>query len=268
MWTSIQTLAPFLEMIEAEKEDQVTEMTPPPRRHFSRRGVELMVAIIVASIFCLLSGPYLYRLYRRERLRMAAQEISRVIAAARLKAVKSNAQVVLQIDAERREARVWIDDPKSNFLQDSGETTVLAVRLRSGVFFRYAPNGDRVNGPDAVAFDTYRGNPELVDRVVFTPDGALVPPESSWSKAPARPVAGNAAIPHGSINCGKAEACRGVYVSDRPGGGPAANRNTFRVSVNDFGPSGRVTILKWLPLSEGGNPGESDYVPSPWKWVD
>src|SRR5215470_7896902 len=243
-------------------------MTQPPRRQLSRRGVELMVAIIVASIFCLLSGPYLYRLYRRERLRVAAQEISTVIAAARLKALKSNGQVVLQIDPEKQEARAWIDDPPNNFLQDPGETTILAVRLRSGVFFRYAPSGDRVNGPDAVAFDTYRGDPRLVDRIVFTSDGALVAPESSWSKAPARPAAGNASVPYGSINCGKTEACRGIYLSDRPDGGPAANRNTFRVSVNDFGPSGRVTILKWLPLSDGGNSGESNYVPSPWKWVN
>jgi hypothetical protein len=62
--------------------------------------------------------------------------------------------------------------------------------------------------------------------------------------------------------------CRGIYISDSPATGPEANRNTFRVSVNDFGPTGRTTILKWLPLSQGGNPEETNYVPPPWKWAD
>ena len=68
------------------------------------------------------------------------------------------------------------------------ERTLLRLRVRSGVFFRYAPSGDRVNGADSVAFDTYEGNPELVDRIVFRPDGTLVPPESPGSKPPLRPA--------------------------------------------------------------------------------
>jgi len=237
-------------------------------RGFSRHFVEVMVAIIVASIVCLLAGPYLYRLYRRERLRIAAQEISTAISASRLKSIRLNRQIVLQIDPAARLALAWADDPPFNFIQDPGEPTLLRFRMRSGIFFRYAPSGERVNGEDSVAFDGYNGNAELVDRIVFRPDGVLIPPESPGSKTPLRPAVETAAVPYGSINCNPGDSCRGIYVSDRPGGGPEANRNTFRISVNDFGPMGRVTILKWLPPSQGGNPGETDYVPPRWKWVD
>ena len=243
-------------------------MAQPRGRGPSRRFVEVTVAIIVASIVCLLAGPYLYRLYRRERLRIAAQEIATVILASRLNAIKLNRQIVLRIDPAARLALAWADHPPFNFIQDPGEPTVLRFRMRSGVFFRYAPSGDRVNGQDSVAFDGYNGDPKLVDRIVFRLDGTLVPPQSPGSKTPLRPAAVTATVPYGSINCNPDDSCRGIYVSDRPDGGPEANRNTFRISINDFGPTGRVTILKWQPLSQGGNPGETDYVPPPWKWVD
>ena len=226
-----------------------------------------MVAIIVASIVCLLAGPYLYRLWRRERLRGAAQEVYTLIIAARLKAVNLNQRVVLSINPPTRLIVAWTDAAPFNYVQDPGEPTVLHLRLRQGAFFQ-SPNGDEVNGPDSVAFDTYGGNPEIVDRVVFRPDGTLVIPQASNSKAPMRPAALTATVPYGSINCNPGKTCRGVYLSDRPRTGQQGEPNVFRVSVSDFGPTGRISILKWLPPSEGGNPGENNFVPSPWKWVD
>jgi type II secretory pathway pseudopilin PulG len=243
-------------------------MAQLPEHRVSRRAVEVMVAVIVASIVCLLAGPYLYRLYRRERLRVAAQEMATVIRAVRLKAIQQGRQAVLWIDPASRATVGWAEEPPYNFIQDPGEPTLVRFRMRSGVFFRYSPDGDGVNGADAVAFDTYVGNPKLVDRIVLRPDGSLVPPESPGSKAPLRPAVNTARVPYGSINCAADTSCRGIYLSDRADGGPEARRNTFRVSINDFGPTGRVTILKWMPSSEGGNRGETDYVPPPWKWVD
>ncbi len=225
-----------------------------------------MVAIIVASIVCLLAGPYLYRLWRRERLRFAAQEVYTHVVAARLKAVKLDQQVLLWINPSTRLLLAWADVAPRNFVQDPGEPTILHVRLRERTVFR-APE-EKVNGPGAVAFDEYRRDPELVDRVVFRPDGTLVPPEAVNSKPPLRPAAYTATVPYGSVNCGPGGSCRGIYLSDRPLPGPGETGNTFRVSVGDFGPTGRISILKWLPRSEGGNPGENNYVPPPWKWVD
>jgi len=55
--------------------------------------------------------------------------------------------------------------------------------------------------------------------------------------------------------------------SDQPLTGDVANRNTFRISVDDFGPVGKASLLKWVPTSEGANAGEVNYVPSPWGWA-
>lgn len=226
-----------------------------------------MVAIVVASIVCLLAGPYLYRIWRRERLRVAAQEIYTLVLAARLKAVKLDQRVVLWINPSTHLIVAWAEGAPFNFVQDPGEPTVLHLRLRTGVYFQ-SPNGDEVNGADAVAFDTYGGDPEIVDRLVFRPDGTLLTPQGGNSKAPMRPAASTATVPYGSINCNPANTCRGIYISDRARTGPQANANTFRVSVGDFGPTGRISILKWLPVSEGSNPRENNFVPPPWKWVD
>jgi hypothetical protein len=243
-------------------------MVQAPTGRFSRRVVEAIVAVTVAGIVALLAGPYLYRLWRRERLRMAAQEVYSLVLAARLQAVKLDQQVVLWIDPRTHQAVAWADAFPYNFVKDPGEAEILRLQIRSGVFFRYAPSGDRVNDSKSVSFDTYRGDREIVDRVVFHPDGTLESPQDPNSKPPMRPGVNTPNVPYRSINCNPGDSCRGIYISDRPTGGPEANRNTFRISVNDFGPTGRVSVLKWLPLSEGGNPGETNYVPPPWKWVD
>ena len=76
-----------------------------------------------------------------------------------------------------------------------------------------------------------------------------------------------ATVPNGSINCNTASSrCRGIYMSDHTTTGDVNDRNTFRISVDDFGQTGRASLLKWIPTSEGGNAGEYDYVPGPWKW--
>jgi Tfp pilus assembly protein FimT len=242
-------------------------MARASRGRFSRRAVEAIVALTVAGIVVLLAGPYLYRLWRRERIRIAAQEVYTLVAAARLQAVKLNQQVVLWIDPRSHTSIAWADTAPYNFVRDPEETPVLRFQVRSSVYFRYSPSGE-VNDAKSIAFDTYKGNRDLVDRVVFHPDGTLELPQDPDSKPPMRPGVTTASVPHGSINCNPDDSCRGIYISDRATGGPEAPRNTFRISVNDFGPTGRISILKWLPVSDGGNPGETNYVPPPWKWVD
>src|ERR1700693_2656144 len=105
----------------------------------SRHVVEALLALTVAGIVALLAGPYLYRLWRRERLRGAAQKIYTLVVAERLKAISTNQQVVMWIDPKARQVVAWGDLPPYNFVQDAGETTVLEFRIPSGVFFRYAP---------------------------------------------------------------------------------------------------------------------------------
>ena len=71
----------------------------------------------------------------------------------------------------------------------------------------------------------------------------------------------------GSIDCNPGNRCRGIYLSDSPAAG-ATSENALRVAVDDPGHPRTVTILKWLPAPLGGNPGEIDFVPPPWTWMD
>jgi hypothetical protein len=94
-----------------------------------------------------------------------------------------------------------------------------------------------------------------------------VAPEQPDCRPPRPPAHLSAAVPAGSIDCNPGNRCRGVYLSDSAQVS-ARHQNVFRVSVDDPGQPRAVTLLKWLPASEGGNRGETDYVPSPWKWTD
>ncbi len=234
----------------------------------SRRVVELMVAITVAGVVLLVAGPYLYRLWKREQLRIAVSEIYAFVAASRLHAVKHDRLVVVFVDLKGRRIMSWADSPPYDLVQEPGEPTLQQLPLPPSLFFRYAPNGDAVDDADAVCFDGYNGDRDLVDRIVFQPDGTLLFPQALNSRQPLRPRTYTAAVPYGSIDCNPGNRCRGIYIADRPEAGATSNRNAFRISVDDFGRSGRISLLKWLPLSEGGNRGETNYVPPPWRWVD
>ena len=227
-----------------------------------------MVAITVAGMVFLIAGPYIYRLWKREKLRLAVRQVYTIVVASRLHAVRYNQQVVLWIDLRSRRIMTWADAPPFDFVRGPGERFIQNVPVPAAAFFRYAPSGAQVDDADAICFDTYAGDPELVDRIVFRGDGTIVPPQAANSVPPIRPHSYTTTVPYGSVDCSPTGRCRGIYLSDSAAGGASANRNTFRVNVDDFGQAGRVTLLKWIPPSEGGNRGEINYVPPPWSWVD
>ena len=93
----------------------------------------------------------------------------------------------------------------------------------------------------------------------------LVAPQAANSQPPSRPLSYSTNVPPGSVNC-SAAGCRGILVADRSDDG--ADRNLFRISVDDYSRVGKASLLKWLPTGQGGNTGERNFVPPPWKWVD
>jgi hypothetical protein len=167
----------------------------------------------------------------------------------------------------KRLVTVWADSLPCNYVQDASEPTLISYVIPDNITFQFAPSG-AVNDAAAVAFDSYLGNAALVDRVVFKGDGTLEPPESPADGRPQKAGTYTATVPIGSINCNPGSQCRGIYISDRPGTGDVANRNTFRISVDDFGSSGEASLLKWVPTPAGGNGGEINYAPVPFRWVD
>ncbi len=238
------------------------------RRRRSSRGftlVETLIVIALIAITSLVAAPFIQGYIRRERLRSCVREVYSIVLAGRMQAVKRNAQVLIQFDLPNHRVISWADNLPYNYVQDAGENTISSYSVPKNIYFRAAPNGGAVDDADSVAFDTYVGNPARLDMIVWRGDGTILPPQAGNSQAPARPTSYTSVVPSGSINC--TGGCRGVYLSDQPLTGDVANRNTFRISVDDFGPVGKASLLKWVPTSEGANAGEVNYVPSPWGWA-
>lgn len=228
-------------------------------------AIELLVAVVILTIVLLFSGALSVRLYRRYRTISAVREVNTMVMATRMQAVRRNRNVVLFVDIPNRRLYSWPDNIPYNFVKDPNEPILNQYMLPEFLVFRATPSGP-VDGPDTVAFDKYAGNSALVDRIVFQGDGTLVPPQEMNSIPPIKPTPYTSGVPYGSVNCTGPGQCRGIYLADRYSGG--VSRNVFRISVDDFGRSGRVTMLKWLPRPDGGNPGEWNFVPGPWTWTD
>lgn len=226
-------------------------------------ALEVMSALAILSIATSFAAELPRTVLRRERVKSAAREIQSVVLATRMEAVRRNTKVVLHVDLEKREITSWAERGASNFVQDPGERTITRYGIPGAVLFRSLDA--RVDGPDAVAFDTYAGDRRVTDRLVFDGDGSLVSPQAENSRLPGRPRSYGPGVPYASVDCSPSR-CRGIFFSDHAGGRPG--RNLFRVSVDGAWNVGRVSLLKWVPPEEGGNTGEADFAPSPWHWVD
>ena len=236
-----------------------------PGRH-SEQGltaIEVLVALAIMAAVCLFTSAYLHTILKRERTKATVREISSLVLAARMQALRRDCNVVVHIDPVAHDIISWIDALPMNLVRDPGETVLNYFRLPGSVSLRSVGGG--IDGPDSVAFDQYANDTTLVDRIVFRADGSLLVPQAANSRPPERPLTYTENVPPLSVNC-RLTGCRGVFVADRRDGG--ASRNLFRVSVDDFGKTGKTSLLKWLPPEQGGNGGERNFVPPPWKWVD
>lgn len=234
-----------------------------PSRVGGFSAIELVVAVAIIGSVCLFATAYLSTIFRREKAKSAVREIYSLVLATRMQAVKRNQNVVLHVNVSGRELVSWADAAPANYLRDAGEPVLNTYRLPTFVALRDIAGA--VNGPGSVSFDQYEGNATLVDRIVFRGDGSLVGPQATNSQPPVRPGTYTAAVPTGSVNCLVA-GCRGIFLADRSNSG--VDRNLFRISVDDFGRIGKASLLKWLPEEQGGNAGEKNFVPPPWRWVD
>lgn len=243
-----------------------------------------MVVLLLVGIISLFVGSLTVRLYRRYYLFSAAKQVQYLVLATRMQAVRRNQNAVLFVDLASHRLYSWAD-PNGNFLRDAGEPILSHFVVPPGVVFTRPPQ-NRVDGSDAVSFDGYGGNVRLVDMVVFSPDGTIVPPQGSDSNAPRSPPSYPPDIPNGSIECrgtnvpstglpplhGQANGnngmgCRGIFMGRPTPDGTAISDDIFRISADDLGPSGRVTLLKWI----GSQSREGLYFvpPNPgWIWLD
>lgn len=237
------------------------------RRQRGFTMIEMVVVVALIGIMAVFAAAYLRSIFKREKLKSVVKEIYSIALATRMQAVRHNAPCVMLVDPVARLVTVWAEALPYNYVQDAGEPTIISFVIPDNVVFQYAPSG-AVDDSAAVAFDTYLGNAALVNRIVFKGDGTLEAPQAPGDNRPLKASTYTATVPSGSINCNPGGQCRGIFISDRPGAGDVANRNTFRISVDDFGSSGRASLLKWVPTPAGGNGGEINYAPIPFRWVD
>lgn len=231
--------------------------------------IETLIVIVLIGITALLVLPLVNSTLRHERLRSTVREVYSIVLAARMQAVKRNTNVIVAFDLPNHDITSWAENLPLNFARDPGELILQSYHVPDFVYFRFAPVGLGVNSQSSVAFDTYQGNAAFVDMVIFQGDGTLLAPQAAGSGRPLRPSAYTATVPNGSVNCNSGGGrARGIYMSDTTTTGDVDDRNTFRISVDDFGSTGKASLLKWLPSPAGGNAGEYNYVPGPWKWAN
>lgn len=233
---------------------------------YSEQGftvIEVLVAMAILASVCLFMSAYLHTIIKRERTKATVREVSTMVLSARMQALRRECNVVLQIDPVAHDITSWADSLPLNLVRDRGEMVLSYLRLPASVSLRSVAGV--VNGPDSVSFDEYQNDATLVDRIVFRADGSLLVPQAPNSRAPDRPVTYSANVPSMSVNC-RVTGCRGVFIADRSDGG--TSRNLFRIGVDDFGRTGKPSLLKWLPPEQGGNGGERNFVPPPWKWTN
>jgi type II secretory pathway pseudopilin PulG len=248
-------------------------------RRFARSGgwslVELMVVVGIFGLMVAVATPYFLKIGRHYRLLGQVHEIQSTIMAARMQAIKRNQQVVVQFFVSDPtncpgggSCAITFVDSNSNFVQNLGEPTIgtYAVAQEQRVFFLNPANP--VSAARGIAFDTYNSNGALVNLVAFRGDGTAVSPQAAYSARPTKPGSYTAKVPSGSVNCAAGD-CRGIYITNDPSTSVIAERDAFRISVDDFGSNGKVSVLKWLPAAHGGNAGENDFVPGgPWIWLN
>lgn len=195
-------------------------------RFHSSRGFGLIENIIGAALLglgVLIAMPYAGTMIRRAEGVGAINTIRATLAAARLQAVKSGANVVLVISKNnnnsirlssfRDKASLSATSANDgNGVQDDGEPSFPSVDVDTHIhFWKFGGNKDDIS--TGVAFDGYviNGtlNSDLSDRIIFLPNGGILVPQNSNSGSPA------ATSPYG----------RGIYFADQNG------KNYFRVTI-------------------------------------
>ncbi len=220
--------------------------------------VEVLVVVAILAALALIVAPSAAKIIRRAQALGGYSAIRQSLAAARLQAVKRQANVVVLVSLtpEKKIRLLTFQDrannvanplpadeqaAAANFKQDSSflggpthdEPTLSEVVLPSTVHL-WKSGGTQDDLTDGISFDRYNGDSTLVNRIAFLPNGGIAPPEDT----------SNSALPTTAGG-------RGIYFADYFG------KNYFRVTV-DSDLSGHLRVDK-LVAGTG-------YTPTGWDW--
>ena len=200
--------------------------------------VESVIVVALIGMAVVMATPAAGPIFRRSEVLAAVTTIRATLAAARLQAVKSGANVVVvvsrnsnngvHLDVFRDKADLAAASPNDgDLVQESGEPLLSAVDIAKDDLAASAP------------FDGYFVNsvldPTLKNRIVFLPTGGISLPQNSNSGTP------QASSPQG----------RGIYFAD------AAGRNFVRVTI-----ASAISSEARVDKYESGR----GYVSSYWGW--
>jgi prepilin-type N-terminal cleavage/methylation domain-containing protein len=220
---------------------------------------ELLTVVALIGIIVAVSLPAADKMIRRARTFGALASIRQVFAVARLQAIRRGTNVVVLVTrtpegfiqlhtfqdrANDSSVPLPADEQAAagNGRQDTGtfaaspatdEPTLSEVTIAAGVrLWKWGSLSDDLG--DGMSFDTYNGDPSLMNRVIFLPSGGISPPEDP----------GTSGLP-------TATGGRGLYFADFKG------QNYFRVTV-ESNLTGKIRSDKY----EAG----LGYVGSGWTW--
>jgi len=200
----------------------------------------IVIALILGVSAIVLSGGY----FRHARLQGTARDIRQLLWQGRQRAIRIGVPVVIQFSSSDDSATMY-QDTNGNGAQDTGEATLGTYTLPKYVHFWKMPSGAKGDA-NAVAFDSVTpsgGGTAIDDAVIFLASGASI--------APSNPVPSVSTA--GIYTC--ATTTKGIYIRDE------RSSDCFRISVDDVGTSGRVTIVKNITAAG------TTYGPQPWNWL-
>jgi type II secretory pathway pseudopilin PulG len=211
--------------------------------------VENLVVISLMSIGVLFAMPFAGTMIRRAEGAGAINTIRATLAAARIQAVKTGANVVVVVSrSQNNGVRLVTFRDKASLtassandgdgIQESGEPTLAEVNMDPHLHL-WKFGGVKDDLATAAPFDGYivndALNADLTNRIVFQPTGGIAAPKNANSGAP------QATAPFG----------RGIYFAD------ATGKNYFRVTMANTIASG-ARVDKYIP-GQG-------YVSGAWGW--
>ncbi len=208
-----------------------------------------MAVISLMAMGVLISMPFAGTMIRRAEGAGAVNTIRATLAAARLQAVKTGANVVVVISKNanngihlqtfRDKADLTATSPSDgDCVQESGEPDLPAVDVDTHLHL-WQHGGTMDDLSTGVAFDGYVVNgvadSTLTQRIVFLPTGGIAAPQNSNSGSP------QATAPFG----------RGIYFAD------VAGKNFFRITIASTISSG-TRVDKYVA--------GSGYITGNWAW--
>src|SRR5436190_5190355 len=113
------------------------------RRQRGYTFIEVLVILALVGTMSAIALPYFHKIYKRNQLRSAVQDVYSMVLATRMQAVKRNQVMILQVVMNNpslcgQSANcmiMWADNIPNNYVQDVGEPTIQQQAIADTIYF-------------------------------------------------------------------------------------------------------------------------------------